>query len=111
VLLQMTAEAQGDEVRARIQVVETLDRAAAKVQKGLRIFVRDEAPLDAVAKRLDKAGGRGEGESQGTGEVNLIVMLGAGEEVEMKLPGRYKVSPQIAGAIKAVPGVVEVRAV
>jgi DNA polymerase-3 subunit alpha len=85
----------------------------------LRIFVRDEAPLDAVAKRLDKAGDRGEGEGQGTGqgagqgagEVNFIVMLGAGEEVEVKLPGRYKVSPQIAGAIKAVPGVVEVRAV
>src|SRR5215472_12688621 len=107
VLLQMTAEAQGDEVRARIQTVETLDRAAAKVQKGLRIFVRDEAPLDAVAKRLDKAGDRGEGE----GEVNLIVMLGAGAEVEVKLPGRYKLNPQIAGAIKAVPGVVEVRAV
>ena len=68
VLLQMTAEAQGDEVRARIQTVETLDRAAAKVQKGLRIFVRDEAPLDAVAKRLDKAGDRGEGEGQGTGQ-------------------------------------------
>src|SRR5262249_9096646 len=47
VLLNVTAEAQGDEVRARIQTVETLDRAAAKVQKGLRIFVRDEAPLDA----------------------------------------------------------------
>jgi len=28
----------------------------------------------------------------------------------MKLPGRFKVSPQIAGAIKAVPGVVEVQA-
>ncbi len=107
VLLQMTAEAQGDEVRARVQTVELLDRAAAKVQKGLRIFVRDETPLDAVAKRLDKAGDRGEGD----GEVNLIVLLGAGAEVEVKLPGRYKVSPQIAGAIKAVPGVVEVRAV
>jgi len=59
--------------------------------------VRDEAPLDAVAKRLDKAGDRGEGEGQGAGEVNLIVMLGAGAEVEVKLPGRYKVSPQIAG--------------
>jgi DNA polymerase-3 subunit alpha len=107
VLLHMTAEVQGDEVRARIQTVELLDRAAAKVQKGLRIFVRDEAPLDAVAKRLDKVNGRAEGD----GEVNLIVMLGAGAEVEVKLPGRYKVSPQIAGAIKAVPGVVEVRAV
>jgi DNA polymerase-3 subunit alpha len=35
-------------------------------------------------------------------------MLDLGTEVEMKLPGRYKVSPQIAGAIKAVSGVVEV---
>ena len=26
----------------------------------------------------------------------------------MKLPGRFKVSPQIAGAIKAVAGVVDV---
>jgi DNA polymerase III subunit alpha len=107
VLLQMTAEAQGDEVRARIQTVEALDRAAAKIQKGLRIFVRDEAPLDAVAKRLDRASERGEGD----GEVNLVVMIGADAEVELKLPGRYKISPQIAGAIKAVPGVVEVRAV
>jgi DNA polymerase-3 subunit alpha len=107
VLLNMTAEAQGDEVRARIQTVELLDRAAAKVQKGLRIFLRDEAPLDAVAKRLDKGGGQGEG----NGEVNLIVMLGAGAEVEVKLPGRYKVSPQVAGAIKAVSGVIEVQAV
>ena len=38
------------------------------------------------------------------------MMLGTGAEVEVKLPGRYKVSPQIAGAIKAVPGVVEVQA-
>jgi DNA polymerase-3 subunit alpha len=117
VLLQMTAEAQGDEVRARIQTVETLDRAAARLQKGLRIFVRDEVPLDAVVKRLDRGGGQGQGGQAGSqaseaeGEVNLIVMLGAGTEVELKLPGRYKVSPQIAGAIKAIPGVVEVRAV
>jgi DNA polymerase-3 subunit alpha len=29
----------------------------------------------------------------------------------VRLPGRFKVSPQIAGAIKAVPGVVQVEAV
>ncbi len=38
-------------------------------------------------------------------------MLAEGTEVEVKLPGRFKVSPQIAGAIKAVPGVVMVEAV
>jgi len=34
-----------------------------------------------------------------------------GAEVEIRLPGRFKVSPQIAGAIKAVPGVVQVEAI
>jgi DNA polymerase-3 subunit alpha len=47
----------------------------------------------------------------GEGEISIIALLGAGAEVEVKLPGRYKVSPQIAGALKAVPGVVEVQAI
>jgi DNA polymerase-3 subunit alpha len=53
VLLFLTAEALGDEVRARIQTVEPLDQAAAKLQRGLRVFLRDDKPLDAVSKRLD----------------------------------------------------------
>jgi DNA polymerase-3 subunit alpha len=28
----------------------------------------------------------------------------------VRLPGRFKVSPQIAGAIKAIPGVLQVEA-
>ena len=45
----------------------------------------------------------------GDGEVSLVMMLDLETEVEMKLPGRFKVSPQIAGAIKAVTGVVDVQ--
>ena len=40
----------------------------------------------------------------------MVLILGEGTEVEVKLPGRFKVSPQIAGAIKAIPGVIEVQA-
>jgi DNA polymerase-3 subunit alpha len=29
----------------------------------------------------------------------------------MRLPGRFKLSPQIAGAIKAIPGVIQVEMV
>jgi DNA polymerase III subunit alpha len=65
------------------------------------VFVRDQAPIESVAKRLD---------GQGDGEVSMVLMLREGTEVEVKLPGRFKVSPQIAGAIKAIPGVVEVQA-
>ena len=106
VLLVLSAEVQGDDVRARIQSAEPLDAAAANMQKGLRVFLRDGAPLEGVAKRLEKSAPR----SGGDGEVSVVLMLRAGTEVEVKLPGRFKVSPQIAGAIKAVPGVVQVEA-
>jgi DNA polymerase III subunit alpha len=112
VLLFLTAEVQGDEVRARIQSVEPLDRAAAKMQKGLRVFLRDGAPIEGVARRrepLKPAAGRN-GADYGDGEVSMVLLLGNGNEVEVKLPGRFKVSPQIAGAIKAVAGVVMVEA-
>ena len=53
VLLFLSAEVQGDEVRARIQSAEPLDAAAANLQKGLRVFLRNAAPLDGLAKRLE----------------------------------------------------------
>jgi DNA polymerase III subunit alpha len=101
VLLMLSAELQGEEVRARIQMAEPLDKAAAKLQKALRVFLRSEAPIESVAKRLD---------GHGDGEVSVVLLLGQGTEVEVKLPGRFKVSPQVAGAIKAIPGVIEVQA-
>ncbi len=112
VLLFLTAEVQGDEVRARIQSVEPLDQAAAKMQKGLRVFLRDDAPIEGVAKRLEpiKLPSARNGADHADGEVSMVLMLENGNEVEVKLPGRFKVSPQIAGAIKAVTGVVTVEA-
>jgi len=112
VLLFLTAEVQGDEVRARIQSVEPLDQAAAKTQKGLRVFLRDGAPIEGVARRLEpiQRGSPRNGADHGDGEVSMVLMLGNGNEVEVKLPGRFKVSPQIASAIKAVNGVVTVEA-
>ena len=111
VLLFLTAEVQAEEVRARIQSVEPLDEAAAKMQKGLRVFLRNESPIDGLVRRLEptKAGARN-GTDQADGEVSMVLLLENGSEVEVKLPGRFKVSPQIAGAIKAVAGVVTVEA-
>jgi DNA polymerase-3 subunit alpha len=108
VLLFLSAEVQGDEVRARIQSVEPLDAAAANLNKGLRVFLRNQAPIEAVAKRLESLPRNAA--ANGDGEVSMVLMLERGTEVEVKLPGRFKVSPQIAGAIKAVPGVVQVEA-
>jgi DNA polymerase-3 subunit alpha len=117
VMLFLSAEVQGDEVRARIQSAEPLDAAAANLQTGLRVFLRDGAPIEGVAKRLQPSqsgparSAQGNGTANGDGEVSMVLMLKQGTEVEVKLPGRFKVSPQVAGAIKAVPGVVQVEAI
>jgi DNA polymerase-3 subunit alpha len=118
VLLQLGAELQGDEVRARILHAEPLDDAAAKTQKGLRIFLRDTRPLDSIVKRLqvpenDDMPGLTRVSAprpSGDGDVSLVMLLDLETEVEIKLPGRFRVSPQVAGAIKAVSGVVDVQA-
>jgi DNA polymerase-3 subunit alpha len=100
VIINASAALEGDEVRIRIEHVEPLDRAAEKAQRTMRIFLRAPDPLDAVSRRLEA----GEGEA-------FVVMLLEGEtEVEIRLPGKYRVSPQIAGALKTVPGVVHVDA-
>jgi len=111
VLLVLSAEMQGDDVRARIQSAEPLDQAAARLSKGLRIFLRGDAPIESVAKRLEAPNVDRSSPDRANGEVAFILLLGEGKEVEVKLPGRFRVSPQIAGAIKAVPGVVAVEAV
>lgn len=81
----------------RLQTVEPLEAAAIRVQKGVRVFVEQPSALESIAKRLT---------AKGDGEVSLVLRLpDAGSEVEVKLPGRFAVSPQIAGAIKAVTGV------
>jgi DNA polymerase-3 subunit alpha len=110
VLLTLSAEAQGDDVRARIQSVEPLDQAAARLQKGLRVFLKSQAPIESLARRLEGGAAPRGAQANGHGEVSVVLMIDQGTEVEVKLPGRFPVSPQIAGAIKAVPGVVAVEA-
>jgi len=98
VLLGLQANVDGEDVRARIISVEPLDNAASRIQKGLRIFLRDEGPLESIAKGLS---GRGDD------EIFLVLPTKTGE-VELKLPGKYQASAQVAATLKAIPGIVNV---
>jgi DNA polymerase-3 subunit alpha len=102
VVVLVSAEERPEGINLRIQSVESLDRVMAGLRQ-IRVYLRDEAPLPSVQKHLT---GKGEG------EVSLILLLGEGErEVEMRLPGRYPVTPQVASALRAVRGVVQVELV
>jgi DNA polymerase III subunit alpha len=98
VLLGLQASVEGEEVRLRIVSAEPLDQAASRIGKGLRIFLRDQNPLTQISSQL---------RAKGEGEVLLVLPTGGGE-VEVKLPGKYSVSPRVAGALKAIPGIAAV---
>ena len=98
----LQAGLEGDEVRARIQTAERLDEAAAQATR--RACASSCATDDA-----DRQPSQSACATRGEGEVSLVLILDDGDrEVEVKLPGRYQVSPQIAGALRAAPGVVHV---
>ena len=103
VVITVAAEDRPEGVNLRIQTVQLLDEMASQVQKALRVYVRDAAPLGALAAHLG---------AKGEGQVSLVVIKESGTgEVEVELPNRCRISPQIASALRAVPGVVEVELV
>jgi DNA polymerase-3 subunit alpha len=99
VIARVEADVDGEEVKLRLQGVELLDKAAAAIVQGVTIFVRDTRPLDAIAQRL--AG-------KGRAPVRMILQLDSGREVEIALGNHFAMTPQIKGAIKAIPGVIDV---
>jgi DNA polymerase III subunit alpha len=98
-LLQVKAELTGEDMRLTINDIQLLDQEAAKGRQAMTIFLSDVVPVEQAAKRLSK----------GEGDVAIVIQLDNGKrEVEVKLPGRWMVSPQVVSAIKAVPGVLMV---
>ncbi|GDX38231.1 DNA-directed DNA polymerase [Methylocystaceae bacterium] len=100
VLLTLSASIDGDDVRARIISVESLEIAAARAQKGIRIILNNAAPILDIKNKLTKKGER---------EVSILFKREKSpEEIEIRLPGGYSVNPETAHALRAVPGVLEV---
>jgi len=99
VIIRVEADVEDEEIKLRLQGVELLDKAVNNVAQGLTIFIRDETPLDSIAKRLTNGG---------KSPVKLVVQVEGGQEVEIILGRKFTVTPQIKGAIKAISGVVEV---
>ncbi|KQT48846.1 DNA polymerase III subunit alpha [Aureimonas sp. Leaf454] len=100
VIILVGAEERPEGVSLRAQSVQSLEDEAVRMQKALRVFMRDAKPLTSFRNQLQ--GG-------GDAEVSVVLIRSGGErEIEIALPGRYRVSPQMASAIKAAPGVLEV---
>ncbi|MBI1776366.1 MAG: DNA polymerase III subunit alpha [Proteobacteria bacterium] len=100
-LVTLDARAEGDGVKLTAHKIEPLDAAVAHAAQGLKIYLRDPKPLPAIRGVMQRA-------KQGRGRVRLVLDAG-GAEVEVALPGLYAIGAETRGAVKAVPGVIEVR--
>ncbi|HEY0052309.1 MAG TPA: OB-fold nucleic acid binding domain-containing protein, partial [Caulobacteraceae bacterium] len=101
VLLKIRAKCADGEVRFFGDDAEPIDAAVSQASNGLRVLVSPRtAEVEALKSRLLRAAA-----DRGGGEVALIAMLDGGREVEVRLPGRYKLDASLRGALKAAPGV------
>ncbi|HTK34966.1 MAG TPA: DNA polymerase III subunit alpha [Caulobacteraceae bacterium] len=101
VTLKVRAKARDGEVRFFGDDAEPLAQAIESVAAGLRVHLAPAAAdMGSLKKRLAPAvNGKG-------GEVIFVAGLGAGQEVELKLPGRFLLDAALRGALKTSPGVV-----
>jgi len=104
VLIKASLQVQGEQKRLTAIGIESLDKATANTAALLKIFIDDAQPLTSLQQLLSR-------EKRGKGEVILVSRVDAQTEIEMRLPQKYEVSPAMAQAVKALPGIVDVRRV
>ncbi|MGE0857453.1 MAG: OB-fold nucleic acid binding domain-containing protein, partial [Hyphomicrobiaceae bacterium] len=111
VVVTVEAERDGDTLKLRAQSIEALDEVAANAQRGLKLVLDPSVVVkrrDWKAEIIERLKPKPAHVRKG-GEVRLVVPLKErGKEVEIVVPGSFDVSPQQAGELSTVPGVLEV---
>jgi DNA polymerase-3 subunit alpha len=103
VMVRVRAKASEGEVRFFGDDASRMDNLLDDANIGLRIHVSARsADAEALKTRLERArsGAIGKG-----GEIALVASLDGRQEVEIKLPGRYRLDGALRGALKSAPGV------
>ena len=102
IMVRVRAKSADGEVRFFGDDASRLDTLIDDGAMGLRIHVSAKGvDPEALKSRLERARSQGKG-----GEVSLIASLDGRREVELKLPGRYRLDGALRGALKSAPGVV-----
>ncbi|MCL6706660.1 DNA polymerase III subunit alpha [Pseudomonas sp. R2.Fl] len=99
-VITVQADERPEGIGLRIQTVQSLEEKSVQMQKALRIYVRDSGPLKSVAAHLN---------ARGDGLVSFIVIKEDGRrEIEVELTEKYRITPDIAAALRSAPGVIDV---
>jgi DNA polymerase-3 subunit alpha len=101
VLINADLRQDGEALRITAQDVTALDQAAAGAGTATRIWLSETASVPHIRDLLGRGG-------HGKGRVILLPRLGTMQSVEIALPGGFNVTPRLAQALKALPGVDQV---
>ncbi|HEV8028768.1 MAG TPA: DNA polymerase III subunit alpha, partial [Stellaceae bacterium] len=100
-LVTTDVRAEEETLRLTAQRIEALDSMVAHAAAGLKVFLGEIealAPLRNLVLR----------ESGGRGRVSVVVRVPPAREVEIALPGAFKISPSVRAAVKSLPGILDV---
>lgn len=101
VILQVGADERAEGISLRLISAEPIEGMADRVDRRLTVFTADARALGPVGAQLRKGG---------NGTVSFVVIRdGGAKEYEIELPGKYNLNAEVAGGIKAVDGITDVR--
>jgi DNA polymerase III subunit alpha len=89
-----------DSLRLTAQKIEPLDDVVAHAAAGLRVFLGEARALATLKSLIGREAG-------GRGRVSVVLDLPE-REVEIAIPGGFKVDPRLRAAVKSLPGIVDV---
>jgi DNA polymerase-3 subunit alpha len=99
-IITLDVRREEESLRLTAQKIEPLDSVVAHAAAGLRVFVGEAEALPQLKSLIAREAG-------GRGRVTVVLDL-PGSEVEMTLPGGFRVDPRIRAAVKSLPGIVDV---
>ncbi len=105
VLILVEAEPADDNVKVRVQSIQSLDEVAASVSQNWRLYMSSTRSLPALAEQLGRAS------NGASGEVRLVLRLPElGRDVELIVHDKVRLGPREVQMINAIDGVTRVAA-
>jgi DNA polymerase-3 subunit alpha len=100
--LVVTVDVRNEEesLRLTVQKIEPLDTVVAHAAAGLRVFLGEARALASLKSVIAREAG-------GRGRVTVVLDLPS-REVEIAIPGGFKVDPRTRAAVKSLPGIIDV---
>ena len=101
VILEVGAQERAEGISLMLNGAKPIEGAAERIDRQLTIFMADTKALGPTSAQLRRGG---------NGSVNFVVIReGGAKEYEIELPGKYAITAEVAGGIKALDGVTDVR--